>query len=60
MLGKFIVISGLDGSGTSSIGQKLAEMDEHGYYLQTPESVFSEYREQFTQALRDSAPDAHY
>ncbi|BDA61692.1 dTMP kinase [Shewanella xiamenensis] len=60
MPGKFIVITGLDGSGTSSIGQKLAEMDENGYYLQTPEGVFSEYREQFTQALRDSDPEAHY
>ncbi|MGI9849332.1 dTMP kinase [Vibrio vulnificus] len=60
MAGKFIVITGLDGSGTTSIGKILAEMDEEGYYLQTPAGVFSEHREQFTQELRESYPDAHY
>ncbi|EIA1619098.1 hypothetical protein MA786_003233 [Vibrio parahaemolyticus] len=60
MAGKFIVITGLDGSGTTSIGKTLAEMDQEGYYLQTPEGVFSEHREQFTQELRESYPDAHY
>ncbi|EJD6411165.1 dTMP kinase [Providencia rettgeri] len=60
MAGKFIVITGLDGSGTTSIGKILAEMDKKGYYLQTPESLFSEHRKQFTQELRENYPDAHY
>lgn len=60
MAGNFIVITGLDGSGTTSIGKALAEMDNEGYYLQTPEGVFSENRMQFTQELRGNYPDAHY
>ncbi|MGF1832612.1 dTMP kinase [Photobacterium sanguinicancri] len=60
MAGKFIVITGLDGSGTTSIGKTLAEMDKDGYYLQTPEGLFSEFREQFTQELREIHPEAHY
>ena len=60
MVGKFIVITGLDGSGTTSIGKKLAEWDKDGYYLQTPEGVFSACRKEVINALRDDYHDAHY
>ena len=35
-----IVITGLDGSGTSSIAKKLNEMDEGSYLFKTPDPMF--------------------
>ncbi len=57
--GKFIVITGLDGSGTTSLGQKLANEDPIGYYLQTPHQIYSEVKDLFTDNIREQFPVAH-
>ena len=57
--GKFIVITGLDGSGTTSLGKKLANEDPIGYYLQTPHQIYSEVKDLFTDNIREQFPVAH-
>ena len=57
--GKFIVITGLDGSGTTSLGKKLANEDPIGYYLQTPHQIYSEVKYLFTDNIREQFPVAH-
>ncbi|HDN9008297.1 TPA: AAA family ATPase [Aeromonas veronii] len=60
MNGKFIVITGLDGSGTTSIAKALAEQDPVGLYMQTPNGAYSQTREMFDGAFRIAHPEAHY
>lgn len=58
--GKFIVITGLDGSGTTSIAKKLAERDPNGIFIHTPNNIFSKYRNEFDSELRINSPVSHY
>lgn len=37
-----IVITGLDGSGTSTVAEKLHKMDEGSYLFHTPSEVYSD------------------
>lgn len=60
MTGKLIVITGLDGSGTTSIAKALAERDPVGFYMQTPNGLFTQTREIFDGAFRITHPEAHY
>ena len=53
-----IVITGLDGSGTTSIAKKLHEMDKGSYLLKTPSPEYIE-RAKMDEVLHDSSPVAH-
>lgn len=54
-----IVITGLDGSGTSTIAEKLHKMDEGSYLLHTPSEVYRD-RSSIDRGVRDISPKAHY
>ncbi|MDN3562076.1 hypothetical protein [Vreelandella neptunia] len=60
MAGKLIVITGLDGSGTSSLAEALCKRDPHGVLLKTPDGPFGEARELFDGEVRTLSPSAHY
>ena len=53
-----IVITGLDGSGTSSIAKKLHEMDEGSYLIKTPSEDYKD-RANMDEVLHDASPVAH-
>lgn len=55
----FIVITGLDGSGTSSIAKKLHEMDQGSYLFHTPDEVYSG-RDKIDMNVREISQTAHY
>lgn len=57
---KFIVITGLDGSGTTSIAKRLVERDPNGILIHTPNKIFSKYRNEFDSELRINSPISHY
>lgn len=58
--GKLIVITGLDGSGTTTLGKYLSENDPNGFFMHTPNSIYTDVRDLFTDNVRDNAPAAHY
>lgn len=60
MSGKLIVITGLDGSGTSSLAEALCRRDPHGKLFKTPGGSFGEARELFDGEVRTLSPSAHY
>lgn len=60
MAGKLIVITGLDGSGTSSLAEALCKRDPHGELFKTPSGSFGEARELFDGEVRIHSPSAHY
>lgn len=60
MTGKLIVITGLDGTGTSSLAERLSEMDPRGVTFRTPGTVFSNAREEIDAVVRDESQAAHY
>ena len=37
----FIVITGLDGSGTSTVGKELHKIDDESYLLKTPSKEYT-------------------
>ncbi|MBP5678981.1 MAG: AAA family ATPase [Bacilli bacterium] len=53
-----IVVTGLDGSGTSSVAKKLHEMDPGSYLLKTPSPEYAD-RKRMDEALHDESPVAH-
>ncbi|MBR0289232.1 MAG: AAA family ATPase [Selenomonadaceae bacterium] len=55
----FIVITGLDGSGASTVAKKLHELDEGSILLKTPSAEFSD-RESIDRQVRTVSPYAHY
>jgi thymidylate kinase len=57
---RLIVITGLDGSGTSTIAQMLCNLDSSSLFLQTPTCLFSSCREQVDKKLRLYSIEAHY
>lgn len=58
--GKLIVVTGLDGSGTTSLCKALADADSEGVFFRTPSGVFDVHRSSFTEALHGKDPAAHY
>jgi thymidylate kinase len=60
MVGKLIVITGLDGSGTSSLAEALCKRDPNGVLFKTPGGPFGEARELFDAEVRTLSPSAHY
>lgn len=60
-IGNFVVITGLDGSGTSSLAAALCERDPHGVLVRTPSGPFEEGRNLFdTDKVRTVSHSAHY
>ncbi len=55
----FIVITGLDGSGTSTIAEKLHKMDTGSYLFHTPGEIFSD-RKVMDKEVRKVSQNAHY
>lgn len=55
----FIVITGLDGSGTSTIAEKLHEMDKNSILVRTPSVEFSN-REKIDTIVREESQMSHY
>lgn len=55
----FIVITGLDGSGTSTVAEKLHEMDKNSILVRTPSVEFSS-REKIDETVRVISPMSHY
>lgn len=60
MTGKLIVITGLDGSGTSSMAEQLSARDPGSRVVRTPDSPFDECREVIDLQVRDKSQAAHY
>ena len=54
----FTVITGLDGSGTSTIAEKIHEIDKNSYVLKTPSIEYSD-RNLIDQKLKGISPVAH-
>ena len=59
-MGKLIVLTGLDGSGTTSVAEYLHRMDSSSAILRTPGYPFADCREKIDKLVRDSSPAAHY
>ena len=55
----FIVITGLDGSGTSTVAQKLAEKDKDSVLLKTPSEEYGD-REKVDSKVRKYSPVGHF
>lgn len=55
----FIVITGLDGSGTSSVAELLHSMDKNSIITRTPSFEYSN-REQVDNSVREVSQRAHY
>ena len=53
------VFTGLDGMGTSTIGQKVSELDKGSILTRTPNSDLFIDRHLMDQSLRGVSPDAH-
>lgn len=60
MLGKLTVITGLDGSGTSSLAEELCKRDPHGVLFKTPDGPFGETRLLFDNEVRKRSQSAHF
>lgn len=58
--GKFIVITGLDGSGTTSLAKILSGRDPQGVFMHTPDDIFSDIRNVFADKVREYCPSSHY
>lgn len=55
----FIVITGLDGSGTSTIGKTLHELDKDSYLFKTPSKEYKD-REVIDTYVREFSPVGHF
>lgn len=55
----FIVITGLDGSGTSTVANELNKIDNESVLLKTPSIEFSE-RDRIDTEVRETSQMAHY
>lgn len=55
----FIVITGLDGSGTSTVAEALNKLDEGSFLLKTPSSEYAS-RNLIDKNVRDTSQLAHY
>ncbi|MBI6885099.1 AAA family ATPase [Pseudomonas putida] len=60
MTGKLIVITGLDGSGTSSIAEALSARDPGSSVYRTPNSPYDVMRKVIDEQVREESQAAHY
>lgn len=60
MTGKLIVITGLDGSGTSTLAEQLSARDPGSRVFKTPSSPFDDCRKVIDEQVRDKSQAAHY
>ena len=56
----FVVITGLDGSGTSSVAEFLHRLDKGSKIFRTPSEPFDIYKDSINQHIRLISPEAHY
>ncbi len=59
-MGKFIVITGLDGSGTSTVAEALHNEDVGSSLMKSPPFPFSTNRNAIDEMVYDKSPAAHY
>ena len=59
-MGKLVVITGLDGSGTSTVGDQLHFEDPGSSLLKSPPYPFSSNRHDIDEKLFHQSPTAHY
>ena len=59
-MGKFIVLTGLDGSGTSTVAEGLHELDINSTLLKSPPFPFSTNRHTIDEMVFHASPQAHY
>ena len=59
-MGKLIVITGLDGSGTTTIAKKLAELDKNSFFIQSPDTFYSSCRNYIDTKVKEISEIAHY
>lgn len=60
MKGRLVVITGLDGSGTTTLAKKLNELDQGSHLLRTPDYPFDLGREFIDSIVRQDSQSAHY
>lgn len=60
MTGKLIVITGLDGSGTTSLAEALSARDPGSSVFKTPNSPYDAMRKLIDQEVREASQAAHY
>ena len=60
MQGKLVVITGLDGSGTTTLAQKLHDLDKGSHLLRTPDYPFELVRKHIDGIVRMESQPAHY
>lgn len=58
-MGKFIVLTGLDGSGTSSVAEELLKRDPDSILYKSLPPLYSEHREEIDKATKYNSPTAH-
>ena len=59
-MGKFIVFTGLDGSGTSTVAEALHNEDVGSCLMKSPPFPFSSNRNAIDEMVYDKSPAAHY
>ena len=59
-MGKFIVITGLDGSGTSTVAEALHSEDKGSTLFKSPPYPFSTNRHSIDEKIYEKSPAAHY
>lgn len=59
-MGKLVVITGLDGSGTSTVAEQLHIEDQASSLLKSPPFPFSANRNAIDEKVYDVSPAAHY
>jgi thymidylate kinase len=60
MAKKLIVLTGLDGSGTSSVANELHELDLESYLFNSINFPYANCRDEIDKTVRDVSPAAHY
>jgi thymidylate kinase len=60
MSGKLIVITGLDGSGTSTLAAALYALDAGSHLMRTPMAPFDQARQLIDEHVREDSQAAHY
>lgn len=59
-MGKFIVLTGLDGCGTTTVAEGLHELDNSSTLLKSPPFPFSTNRHTIDEMVFHASPQAHY
>lgn len=59
-MGKFIVLTGLDGCGTTTVAERLHELDLSSTLLKSPPFPFSSNRHTIDEKVFHASPESHY